>query len=149
MMVRRSVINEVGPLTERWFMYAEDQEWCARMIAAGWQVFHVPDAVVEHHLGASARQNLSVSLMPFNAGRDLFLELNRPSRLRLLIFDLVRGIGCAVRSGGYFTKSLINGDATLMWREKARTFLAYALDSFSHLKQSLNFDFPRKDGSPR
>ena len=82
--------------------------------------------------------------MPFSAGRELFVELNRPSRLRLFIFDLVRGIGCVARAAGYYLKSWVDRGAAVMWRDKARTFLAYAFDSFSHLRHRRNIVFPQK-----
>ena len=126
MMVRRAVLDEVGPLSERWFMYAEDQEWCARMIGAGWPVFHVPEAVVEHHLSASTAQNAEVSLLPFTAGRDLFIQRMRPSRLQLWIYDFSRAVGLAIRSAGYFVAGSLSKGRHAMWRSRSRAFWRYA-----------------------
>jgi GT2 family glycosyltransferase len=127
LLVRRSVISQVGPLDEQWFMYAEDHEWCARMIAAGWKIYHVPDAVVEHHLGASAAQNPATSLLPLKAARDLFIRLNRPGRIQLWLFDVIRTIGLALRSVGYFLQSWMDQMHREMWKAKARLFLDYAI----------------------
>ncbi len=126
--VRREVLDQVGPLSEQWFMYAEDMEWCARMTAAGWELHHVPEAEVEHRLGASADQNAAVSLMPITAGRSYFIHLHRPSALRLLAFDLIRAAGLGMRAAAYFGRGLLaSGSAQRgLWRAKARAFRQYA-----------------------
>lgn len=47
-LVRRSVIEQVGALDERFFYYWEETEWCLRARKAGWQVWHVPRAKLWH-----------------------------------------------------------------------------------------------------
>jgi len=47
-MVRTAVVDEVGPLDERFFYYWEETEWCLRTGRAGWQVMHVPAAKLWH-----------------------------------------------------------------------------------------------------
>lgn len=47
-MVRTAVIDDVGPLDERFFYYWEETEWCLRSGRAGWQVMHVPSAKLWH-----------------------------------------------------------------------------------------------------
>jgi len=56
MMVRREAIEDVGALDERFFLYGEDIEWCYRLRLGGWGVHYLPQAVIEHHHGASAHQ---------------------------------------------------------------------------------------------
>lgn len=126
LVVRKSVIDQVGPLSERWFMYAEDQEWCSRMIASGWQVFHVPGAIVEHHLGASADKNPLVSSLAIRAGRELYIQLHKPSRVELWLFGAVVAVGCGLRAVGYWIRGITDRSAQPMWRRKASQFLAYA-----------------------
>lgn len=48
LMIRREVIDEIGPLDKRFFMYAEEIDWCYRVKKAGWKVYHLPDARVVH-----------------------------------------------------------------------------------------------------
>ncbi len=48
MMVRKEVINQVGALDEDFFMYGEDEEWCARIHAGGWRVVYFPLATIIH-----------------------------------------------------------------------------------------------------
>jgi GT2 family glycosyltransferase len=48
MMVKRKVIERVGLLDDNIFMYFEDQDWCRRMVNAGWKVFYAPDYSITH-----------------------------------------------------------------------------------------------------
>jgi N-acetylglucosaminyl-diphospho-decaprenol L-rhamnosyltransferase len=126
LMVRRSVIDQVGPMSERWFMYAEDQEWCARIQFNGWKMFLVPTAVVEHRHGASGELNTAISLQPIQASRELFIELNNPSPVQLWLHDAVRAVGMAIRALAYFLQSfLAEGDKPSLLRRKGKTFWFY------------------------
>jgi GT2 family glycosyltransferase len=52
-LLRRAALDDVGGLDERYFMYAEDLEWCWRARRAGWSVLFEPAAVVRHVGNAS------------------------------------------------------------------------------------------------
>lgn len=56
LMIRRSVIEQVGMLDERFFMYSEETDWCYRVKRAGWHVYYYPQAHVVHFGGQSSRQ---------------------------------------------------------------------------------------------
>ncbi|RRR67953.1 MAG: glycosyltransferase family 2 protein [Candidatus Viridilinea halotolerans] len=56
MLVRRAVLEEVGPLNADYFMYSEEVEWCWRIRQAGWAIWQVPDARVTHIGGAATSQ---------------------------------------------------------------------------------------------
>lgn len=47
-LVRTAVIEQIGPLDERFFYYWEETEWCLRAGRAGWQIFHAPAAKLWH-----------------------------------------------------------------------------------------------------
>lgn len=47
-LVRRTVIEEVGALDERFFYYWEEVEWCLRTRKRGWRIVHVPQAKLWH-----------------------------------------------------------------------------------------------------
>jgi GT2 family glycosyltransferase len=55
MLVRRSAIDQVGPLDEGYFMHCEDLDWCVRFRRAGWKVLFVPAAKAFHRKGGSSR----------------------------------------------------------------------------------------------
>jgi len=61
LLVRRAVLDQVGPFDEGYFMYMEEADLCLRAKRAGWDVEYVPEGRVRHHGGGSsgkARQGL-------------------------------------------------------------------------------------------
>jgi N-acetylglucosaminyl-diphospho-decaprenol L-rhamnosyltransferase len=54
LLVRRSVLEELGGWDEGFFMYCEDKDLCRRARRAGYDVRYEPTAVVRHEGGASA-----------------------------------------------------------------------------------------------
>jgi len=57
MLVRCSAMKEVGLLDERFFMYAEDVDWCKRFREAGYLVVYNPTIKILHHKYKSGIQN--------------------------------------------------------------------------------------------
>jgi GT2 family glycosyltransferase len=57
LITRRDVIEQVGLLDERYFMYWEDADWCYRIKKAGWKVFYIPKARIIHYAGESSKSN--------------------------------------------------------------------------------------------
>jgi GT2 family glycosyltransferase len=53
LMMRRQCLDQVGPLDERYFIYAEDIDWCLQARRAGWKIRFWPGASMIH-LGAQA-----------------------------------------------------------------------------------------------
>jgi GT2 family glycosyltransferase len=53
MVVRREVIEQVGPMPEDYFFFLEETDWFYAMRRAGWRVVHLPDAKLVHIHGAS------------------------------------------------------------------------------------------------
>jgi GT2 family glycosyltransferase len=57
--VRRQAFDGVGGFDEDFFLYAEDVDFCLRTRQAGWKVRYVPDLVITHYGGGSARGSLA------------------------------------------------------------------------------------------
>ncbi len=56
LLARRSAIERVGLMDERFFLYFEDVDWCYRMWQAGHEVLYTSDAQFQHrHRRASAQ----------------------------------------------------------------------------------------------
>lgn len=51
MFVRQTAVDEIGLMDERFWMYAEDSDWCRRMWEKGWQVFFVHNVMLQHEHG--------------------------------------------------------------------------------------------------
>jgi GT2 family glycosyltransferase len=56
MMVPHRVMDQVGMLSEDFFMFYEEIEWCWRIRKAGYRVMYLPQARVVHHWMGSVRQ---------------------------------------------------------------------------------------------
>ncbi len=56
LVVRREIIEQVGLLDERFFIYCEEIDWCLRIKAAGWEIWCVPEAEIVHHVAQSTGQ---------------------------------------------------------------------------------------------
>lgn len=56
MLIRRIVIEQIGGLDERFFLFVEDAEYCARARAHGWKVVYLPQSHVVHLRGGSSAQ---------------------------------------------------------------------------------------------
>lgn len=59
MLTRRSAHEQVGLLDERFFMYAEDLDWCKSFRDAGYSVVYYPNTSVIHHKYKSGIKNTS------------------------------------------------------------------------------------------
>lgn len=56
-LIRRSVIDQIGLLDEKFFMYYEEVDYCRRAKQGGWKVWYVPEAQVVHLEGAASGIN--------------------------------------------------------------------------------------------
>jgi len=78
LFVRREVIAEIGLIDEDYFFFLEETDWCHRMRAAGWRVFHLPNAQVIHLYGESTKKKLPLrTRIEYYRSRYLFFRKNR------------------------------------------------------------------------
>lgn len=56
MIVRRKLIEQIGLLSDRLFIYGEDIEWCWRAKQAGWKVGVCSSVKIYHQGGTSAKR---------------------------------------------------------------------------------------------
>ena len=56
MVVRREVLERVGPLPEDYFFFLEETDWFFSMREAGWRVVHLPEARLVHVHGAATKK---------------------------------------------------------------------------------------------
>lgn len=65
MLVKKSLMDEVGYLDEDFFFFGEETDWCLRMRKAGWRLMFAPVGEITHHGGGSVRR--------LNHKRDIML----------------------------------------------------------------------------
>lgn len=98
MLIRRAAWEDVGPLDQGYFMYVEEVDWCRRAWARGWEVWHVPDAVVIHQGGASTRQRSASMFCQLWASRLRYYGRYESPRYNAVVRWLVRlGMRAEVR----------------------------------------------------
>lgn len=74
MMLRRSVLDEVGPMSEDFFLYYEELDWCERIRQAGWEVWTEPRARVYHKESAAVQQLGGLKTYYLNRNRVWFMR---------------------------------------------------------------------------
>lgn len=72
MLVRASVVREIGPLDETFFMYGEDLDWAYRIKQYGWTIMYVPSVTVHHYKRAASSQRPFQSIRHFYDAMRIF-----------------------------------------------------------------------------
>jgi N-acetylglucosaminyl-diphospho-decaprenol L-rhamnosyltransferase len=78
MLVRRAAAEAVGLMDERYFMYAEDVDFCAAVRARGWKVLFTPAAEVVHLRGQSRATASSATEQAYRRSQIAFYQKHRP-----------------------------------------------------------------------
>ncbi len=95
LMVKKLVIDKIGVLDSRYFMYGEDLDWCYRMKKAGFQLWYYPKTKIIHYKGTSGRKNPSnyeikkQSKENFYETMKLFYEKHYKTKYPSFIYSLV------------------------------------------------------------
>ena len=72
LMIRKKVIDSIGLLDERFFMYGEELDWCLRTKKAGWPVMYYPNAEIIHYKGECSKFNHRKAALEFYRSMYLF-----------------------------------------------------------------------------
>jgi GT2 family glycosyltransferase len=85
MLLRRAAIEQVGLLDERFFLYAEDLDWCYRFRLAGWRVHYCAQAQATHIKRTSLSTAGAVMIRRFyHANWQLYRKYYMSERITLL-----------------------------------------------------------------
>ncbi len=94
MVMRRKALDEVGLLDEGYFLYCEDVDWFLRAKKAGWEVWYVASATIEHHHAYSKRFRKQKAVKDFHDSMVRFHEKHfaesYPAAVNQLIYAAVR-----------------------------------------------------------
>lgn len=74
LLIPRATIERVGLLSERWFMYGEDLEYCQRVLDAGLRVRVLASARCHHAVGASTAGHSDELLAQVGAREVIYTE---------------------------------------------------------------------------
>jgi len=89
LMIRREVIDNIGLLDERFFMYGEELDWCLRAKKAGWTVMYYPGAQIVHYKGQCSRFNSRKATFEFYRAMYLFHKKHFAEGYSLIVNFLV------------------------------------------------------------
>jgi GT2 family glycosyltransferase len=84
LLVRRADAEAVGGLDERYFMYAEDVDFCAAIRARGRRILFTPDVEIVHLRGRSAATVPAATLQHYRRSQQAFYEKHHPRWAPLL-----------------------------------------------------------------
>lgn len=93
--IRRGALEDVGPLDERFFLYAEEKDWCYRLHEAGWDVRHLPRMSIVHFGAERGRAELIAQLSHSTvlfAAKHLGSNRVRALRLALVTGHVLRAL---------------------------------------------------------
>lgn len=72
MFISKEIIDLVGLLDENFFLYAEDTDYCCRVMNAGYQLLYTGGAVVYHKVSASTGKGSAISQY-YNIRNNLYI----------------------------------------------------------------------------
>ena len=84
-MIRREVLQQVGPIDSYFFLTYDEVDWCHRIKKAGWEVWYTPSGTILHLDRQSEPQS-----NPSPEGRLKYMTVERNSRVRY--FTKHRGV---------------------------------------------------------
>jgi GT2 family glycosyltransferase len=127
MLVKREAIDAVGGFDERFHLYGEDNEWCLRMVRAGWVLLFEPDAVIRHDEARSTLTrwtSLEKRRRQLEAG-FLFQQVSLPRR-RVAANQLALYLTAVLQRGWRVARGVDASEMTMVVRVHRR-HLAQAL----------------------
>ena len=74
LLMKRAVLEQVGLLDERFFMYYEEIEWCVRARRSGFKSVHVPSARIWHKISPVVQADSPLVHYYMTRNRLLFLK---------------------------------------------------------------------------
>ncbi len=129
MMVRKSVIEQVGMMDESFFMYSEEVDWCYRFKAAGWKVYFTPEVETVHIWGGSSKAVKVETLIRLYRARVQFFRKHY-GRLTAFLYKIVLGFNSLVRVGPGALYYLSRNNADSRQKHYAFRQLLRAIPSF-------------------
>jgi GT2 family glycosyltransferase len=121
LLLPRAIADQVGGWDERFFMYAEDLEWCWRATRMGFPIRFEPAAVVRHVGGASSSKTYG-STTPLAYMRNSYRTYRRfHGPLSTLGYRVLNLVGC----GRQLVAARVRRDAgrTAYWRMQLKANL--------------------------
>lgn len=96
MFIRKELIEDIGYMDERFFIYCEDTDFCHRAIEAGWDIYYFPEISVKHLHAGTTNQIRIRALLIFHKGIFLYYRKHYSSR-NFFLLNLIVYLGILIR----------------------------------------------------
>jgi GT2 family glycosyltransferase len=98
MLVRAAILRHIHLLSEDYFLYWEDVDWCARARQAGWACLYVPQSTLLHKVGASTDRQPEIKLRYETRNRLSYQwHFNRPGASQAVLALLLEFMAYCLR----------------------------------------------------
>lgn len=84
LMVKREVIEKIGPMPEIYFLYYEEVDWCTQMTNEGYELWYEPSCTIFHKESQSTGQMSTLRTFYMTRNRLLYTRRNRMGIKRCL-----------------------------------------------------------------
>ncbi|NMR28136.1 glycosyltransferase family 2 protein [Crystallibacter degradans] len=131
LLVRREVWTQLNGLTERWFMYAEDIEFCLRAKDRGWGVKFIPSVTGVHAIGGSTSGiDGQVSTLWIRHLFELYVLRTGAGTFRARSWKLVVGAGFYLREVCFRLLMWLRPDRATGYEYHVQRYRRYRIDLF-------------------
>jgi len=100
-LARAEVIEQVGGLDDRYYMYVEDMDWCRSVHQAGWQVVYLPTAVVTHLIGRASDQRPAAMIRQHHVSMVRYVAKHYGVAAAALAWPLIAARYLAIRGSAW------------------------------------------------
>lgn len=90
MLIPREVIENVGMMDEKYFLYFEDADWCYRIRKAGYRLIYSPLARIYHKESATTQRLNNVKAYYYYRNIHYFAKKNLDPIFRMSVFIYLR-----------------------------------------------------------
>lgn len=90
LMFPRKVMEEIGMLDERFFMYGEDVDFSYRINQAGYELYYLPTTTIVHYKGESTKKSSINYIRTFYGAMILFIDKHYRGNARKINLFLLR-----------------------------------------------------------
>jgi O-antigen biosynthesis protein len=123
MLLRKSVINEIGMLDESFFMYGEDIDLSYRIIKAGYKNYYYPETTIIHYKGESTKKGSINYVVVFYKAMIIFARKHFTSK-NIKTFSVLINFAIYLRAAISIAKRLFTS-ALLPLIESLTIFLGF------------------------
>lgn len=114
MMVRKTAVEKAGMMTEIYYLYYEEMDWCEQIKKAGFEVWVNMQALIYHKESVSVGARSMLKEYFMNRNRILFIRRNAAFKYRIVFYVYFILIVAPRNILGYIKDKRLNGIKTLL-----------------------------------